>query len=111
MKHDDLLTIRQMRDAAVQIRLLISDRSRASLAADDIRLLAVLHLVQTIGEAARRTSAVFREAHPDIPWAEMVGMRNRIVHGYDDIDDDLVWAAATAGVEQLLAVLVRIADG
>lgn len=109
MKHDDLLTARQMRDAALRIRRIIADRSRPSFTADDIRYLAVLHLIQALGEAASRTSAAFRGVHPDIPWAEVIGMRNRIVHGYDDVNEDLVWETATEGVDQLLAVLARIA--
>lgn len=108
MKHDDLRTARQMRDAGRYVRLLIADQSRASFAADGVRHLAVLHLVQAIGEAASGTSDTFRGAHPDIPWAEMIAMRTLIVRRYDDANYDLAWHAASEGVERLLFALERI---
>lgn len=105
---DDLRTAGQMLDAVVQLRRVIAGRSRAAVVSDEVRFLAVLHLLQTIGEAASRTSAEFRGAHPEIPWAGIVAMRNRIVHGYDDVNDDLIWNAASEGVEQLLPALERV---
>lgn len=47
--------------------------------------LALLYLVQTVGEAATRLSGEVRAAHPEIPWKDVIGMRNRLAHGYDQI--------------------------
>ena len=47
---------------------------------------SVIRRLEIAGEAARRVSAQFRERHPAIPWARMIGMRNRVVHGYDAVD-------------------------
>jgi uncharacterized protein with HEPN domain len=108
MLRDDLVTAGQMLDTVRRIRGMVRGRSRAEFESDDVRQLAILHLIQVLGEAASRTSAVFREAHPEIPWGRMIGMRNRIVHGYDDVDPDIVWRVAADDVEQLLAALERI---
>jgi uncharacterized protein with HEPN domain len=108
MGRDDLVTAGQMLDAIVQLRRVIGGRSRAIVVADEVSYLALLHLLQTIGEAANRTSPGFRAAHSDIPWAGIIAMRNRIVHGYDDVNDDLVWHAASEGTERILSVLERI---
>jgi len=97
-----------MVDAIVQLRRVLGGRSRAELVADEVRYFAVLHVLQTIGEAASRTSAAFRAAHPEVPWTAIVAMRHRIVHGYDDVNDGLVWNAACEAVEQLHPSLERI---
>jgi len=53
--------------------------------------LALTRLVEIIGEAAARVSAQTREQYPDIPWIEMIGLRNRLIHGYDAVDLDILW--------------------
>jgi len=105
---DDLLTGRQMLDVVARIRAMVRGRTRAGFDADEVRQLALLHLIQVLGEAASRASAAFRDAHPEIPWGQIVGMRNRIVHGYDEVDPDMVWRVATEDVEPLVAALERI---
>lgn len=109
MAHDDRLTLGQMLDTVRRIRAMIRGQTREALAADEVRQLALLHLIQVLGEAASRASAAFRDAHPELPWGQMVGMRNRIVHGYDHVDPDIVWRVATDDVEPVLAALERIA--
>ena len=53
---------------------------------------AVLRNLELLGEAATHVPQRVREAHPDVPWRAIVGMRNRLIHGYLGIDDDLVWS-------------------
>ena len=55
---------------------------------------SVIRRLEIAGEAAGRVSVQFRERHPAIPWARMTGMRNRVVHGYDAVDLDIVWTTA-----------------
>jgi uncharacterized protein with HEPN domain len=64
---------------------------------------AVLHELLVPGEAAKRLSAEFREEHPDVPWKAIAGMRDRLLHGYDDVDLELVWKT----VDEDLPALVR----
>jgi len=108
MGHDDRLTLEQMLDIVRRVRAIAHGRTRAAFDADEVTQLAVLHLIQMLGEAASRVSAAFRAAHPEFPWGEMVGMRNRIVHGYDHVDPDIVWRVATEDLEPVLAALERV---
>jgi len=107
MPRSDRLTLEQMLDTAQRIRALARERSREAFETDDVVQLALLHLIQRLGEAASRLSADFRAGHEEFPWAEMIGMRNRIVHGYDDLDPDIVWRVATADIEPVIAGLDR----
>lgn len=71
---------------------------------------AVTKSIEIIGEAAARISGEFRAAHPEIPWADAVGMRNRLVHGYFEINLDIVWATAAEDVPALASLLRRIVE-
>lgn len=108
MPRDDRITLEQMLDTARQIHLLVRKRNRKTFETDVVRHLALLHLIQRLGEAASRLSADFRADHAEFPWAEMIGMRNRIVHGYDEVDPDIVWRVATEDIESVLAALERV---
>jgi uncharacterized protein with HEPN domain len=57
--------------------------------------------LEIIGEAARRLSAPFRDRHPEIPWRQVIGLRNFISHGYDAVDDERVWRIATHDILSL----------
>ena len=62
-------------------------------------------LIQTIGEAARQVSREFCNSHPDIRWADIIGMRHKVVHDYLGVDDDIVWQVATEDLPKLVASL------
>jgi len=66
------------------------------------------HLIQTLGEAARRVSVSYRVAHPEIPWSEIIGMRHKIVHDYLSVDFDLVWDVSRYEIPRLLLQLRRL---
>ncbi|WP_434686827.1 HepT-like ribonuclease domain-containing protein [Pseudanabaena minima] len=65
--------------------------SRLDLESNDEKLSAVLYQIAIIGEATKRLSQTFRQQHPEIAWREMAGMRDVIVHEYDQLDFDVVW--------------------
>ena len=67
--------------------------------------LAIVKAVEIVGEAAARLSRETTEAHPDIPWREVVGMRNRLVHGVFDIDLQVVWDSVQKDLPVLIAHL------
>jgi uncharacterized protein with HEPN domain len=108
MQHDDIAYLGHMRDNAEKVRELLTGRTRASFDADEVRQLAVTHLIQRIGEAAGRISAPYRQQHDEIPWKLIVGMRHRVVHDYLHVNLDVVWEAATHDVPALIAVLRRL---
>ena len=107
MNERDRLTLEQLLTAAVRLHGLAEARERATLDRDDVALLAMLHLIQRLGEAASRVTADFRATHPEFPWHEMIGMRNRIVHADADLDPDIVWRIATEDIEPVIAAAER----
>lgn len=70
--------------------------------------LAVVHLLQIMGEASARVSPGLRALHPDIPWRQVAATRNQVVHRYFDIDLDLVWTIVTQDVPRLEQQIRRI---
>lgn len=64
---------------------------------------AILRRISIIGEATKRLSAEFRSQHPEVPWKSMAGMRDVIIHDYDEVDLDEVWAVIRENLPQLLA--------
>ena len=70
-----------------------SSRGRQAFEEDELIQNWMLHQLQIIGEALRCISNDFRREHSDIPWKEIIGMRNILVHRYFDLDEDLVWKA------------------
>ena len=69
---------------------------------------AIVKAVEIVGEAASHVSSGMRESQPDIPWGEIVGMRNRLVHAYFDVDIGLVWRTVHEDLPALIAQLERI---
>jgi len=102
MKKDDIIYVGHIFDLAQGITRRLIGRTRADYDADEDLRIVLAHLVQNIGEAARRVSREFQAAHPEIPWGEMIGMRHRIVHDYMDIDYDIVWDVVTLELPRLI---------
>jgi uncharacterized protein with HEPN domain len=101
---DDKTRLQHIRDAAQKIINFTDGKTRESLAKDDMLQFALVRLVEIIGEAAARLSDDLTAKHSDIPWTAIVGMRNRLVHAYFDIDLDVVWDTVTVAVPDLLSV-------
>lgn len=70
---------------------------------------AILHELLIIGEAVKRLSPNFRAAHPDVPWRQMAGMRDMIIHNYDDVDTDVVWDTIRVDIPAIIAALEPLA--
>ncbi len=79
-----------------------------AFATDRRAQLSIVKLIEIIGEAASRVDVEIRLAHPAIPWRDIVGMRNRLVHGYFDIDLRLVWDTVGADLPVLIGQLERL---
>ncbi len=94
-----------MRDAALCVHRLIDGMDFDGFQADERTSLAIERLLQNIGEAASHVSAAGRARHPQVPWKEIIGMRNVLAHQYGAIDARRVWMSASVGVPQLLAFL------
>jgi len=82
---------------------LVAGRTRRDLDTDRVLSLALVRLLEIVGEAASGISADARSKRPGIPWVGIVGLRNRLIHGYDSVDLDVIWSI----VEHDLPGLVR----
>lgn len=105
MSPRDLVYVGHMLDMARKAVTKTHDLSREEYDADENLRLALIHLVQVIGEAARQVSREFTDAHPEVPWANIIGMRHKVVHDYLGVDEDIVWQVVTADLPTLLGVL------
>ena len=74
---------------------------RTEFLADRKTQSAVLHQLLLLGEAAKRLSPAFRDLHPHIPWREIAGLRDRLIHAYDRVDLEMVWAALEGRIPEL----------
>lgn len=91
-EHDDLLYLAHIDEAISRIERSTTLRGRAALDRDQELRDATLFRLQTLAESSQRLSDSFKGSHPEIPWERVAGFRNRIVHGYLDVDVDIVWA-------------------
>jgi len=105
MRKDDLIRFRHMLDAAEEALSFAAGKDRVHLNSDRMLVLSLLKEIEIIGEAASKVSAEARRATPDIPWQDIVGMRNRLIHGYFDIDLDMVWDTMTKDLPPLIRQL------
>jgi uncharacterized protein with HEPN domain len=104
----DLQSLLDMLQSAQIVMDYIAERSQDELTTDLQLQDAVIRRLLIIGEAARRVSEETRQTLPQIPWAAVNGMRNRLVHEYDQIDLDIVWDAATNSVTMLVLELKKV---
>ena len=108
MRKDDLFRIRHMIDAARDAMGFIAGRSREDLDRDRMLVLSLVKSVEILGEAASKISEDLRREQPAFPWREMVAMRNRLIHGYFDINLDIVWQTVREEMPALVADLEAI---
>lgn len=108
MSKDDLVYVGHMLDLATSAVSKTESILRESFDADENLRLALTHLIQMIGEAARHVSEEFRARHSEIPWRQIVGMRHKVVHDYMHVDYDMVWDVATVDLPPLIRRLERI---
>jgi uncharacterized protein with HEPN domain len=108
MLRTDRVCIRHILDASKEAVEFAKGRSRAELDSDRKLNLSIVRLLEVIGEAARGLSDEFRTQHPELPWKKMVGMRDRLIHGYYDVDLDVVWETVTEDLPGLVAKLEQI---
>ncbi len=83
----------------------VEGKKREDLDFDRMIALALVRCIEIIGEAGARVSAEGRAEAPDIPWAEIVAMRNRLIHAYFDVDLDIVWRTINDDLPPLIATL------
>jgi len=107
---DALVPLRQMRDAARRALEIARSLSRADLRPDQVETLALTRLLEVLGEAARRVPSTVRDENPTIPWRQITGTRDRLIHGYDRVDLDILWTILQDQLPPLVEQLDAIVD-
>lgn len=108
MHRDDEICLRHMLDAAHEASSFAHGCIRSDLDTDRQLVLALVKDIEIVGEAARHTSEEARVQYCEIPWQEIVAMRNRLVHAYFDINLDIVWQTVQQDLPMLIKHLERI---
>jgi uncharacterized protein with HEPN domain len=108
MNEQDRIRLRHMLDAAREAVAFAQDRSASDLRHNRMFALAVVKDIEIIGEAASRVSEEVQQAAPQIPWVDIIGMRNRLIHAYFNINFDIVWATVTANLPPLILELEKL---
>lgn len=107
-RHDPRVSVTQMRDAAQKAIRFLGNKERASFESDERDVFAVVHCLEILGEAARRVPMEVQLEHAEVPWAGLIGLRNKLSHGYDTINKDAVWKTITQDVPALLPILEKL---
>jgi len=107
-KPDDHGRLEDILDAIKRIESYLRGVNENKFKDDLIRQDAVMLQIEIIGEAAHHVSDEFQERHPEIPWSEIIGMRNKIVHDYFEIDVSKIWDTAKNDIPQLKKVVSKL---
>jgi uncharacterized protein with HEPN domain len=102
-KRDTKTLLRQMLAHATEAVEITQGKTRADLDQDRLLNLALTRLIEIIGEAANRIPEEVQVKYPALPWLQMIGARNRLIHGYDSVDFDILWVI----IEQDLPILIK----
>ncbi|MEW6234369.1 MAG: HepT-like ribonuclease domain-containing protein [Candidatus Omnitrophota bacterium] len=97
-----------MLDWTLEASQIAQGRKREDLDSDRIFFNAVIRCIEVIGEAASKISLECRYQYPQIPWEDIIGMRNRLIHAYFDIQTDIVWKTVVNELPYLRQELEKI---
>ncbi|MFC2161798.1 DUF86 domain-containing protein [Acidobacteriota bacterium] len=108
MFEDDETRLRHILDAACEAVSFIEGHHRRDLDTDRKLNLSLVRLLEIIGEAARSVTREFRREHPELAWKSMAGMRDRLIHGYFDVNQDILWETVANDLPQLISRVKEI---
>ena len=107
-KAEDVVRLRHMLDAARKATTFAETCTRDDLEKDEKLALALIRLLEVLGEAAKSISHECQTEYPDIPWRQIAGTRDRLIHGYFDVDLDVVWKIVSGDLPSLVVQLQQI---
>lgn len=105
---EDETLLRDMVDHARRAIAAVAGKERGDLDVDDVLAAALERFIEVVGEAASKISPAARESLPGVPWFEIIGMRNRLIHGYASVDHDIVWTVVTSDLPSLVREIGRV---
>jgi len=109
-RHKTEITLRQILSHAQEAVELLQGKTRQDLDQDRLLNLALTRLIEIVGEAANRVPDEVQAQYPELPWLQMRGARNRLIHGYDSVDFDILWAIVREDLPILVAQLKKILE-
>lgn len=101
-KHDPRVAFYQIYIHAIEAVDLVKEKTRKDLDSERVLNLALTRLVEIIGEAANRIPDDIQAKYPGLPWLQMIGARNRLIHGYDNVDFDILWTIVRKDLPKLI---------
>lgn len=108
MSNEFLDYIDDILDAMQKAEILVADVTFEGFQADFRIHFALVRALEIMGEASKRLPETVREQYPDVPWKGMAGMRDRIIHGYDDVDLAIVWNVVQNDIPRIRPFLLQI---
>jgi len=111
LRETDSIRVRHMLDSAKEAVEFAAERKRKDLNTDRQLTHSLVHCIEIIGEAASKVSPECRSSHPEIPWSSIVGMRNRLIHVYFDINLSILWRTVKEELPLLITSLEKIIEG
>ncbi len=107
-QHNTRVSLRHMLNHAIEAVSMAKGKTRADLDKDRQLNLALVRLLEIIGEAAARIQKEDQVHYPDISWSEIVSLRNRLIHGYDTVDFDILWQIINEDLPVLIESLKKV---
>jgi len=108
MQKDDRIRFLHMLEAAKEALGFAKDKTELDLSRDRMLILSLVKDIEIIGEAASKISKECQDQYPEIPWRQITGMRNRLIHVYFDIDFRQVWQTIASDLPELVVQLEKI---
>jgi uncharacterized protein with HEPN domain len=105
---ESIVRLHHMLDYAREAVSLAQGKSREELGTDRLLNLALVRLVEIVGEAASHVSKDVQSQYPQVPWPHIISARNRLVHGYDFLDFDILWQTITEDLPDLIVILEKV---
>lgn len=110
MSRDPLIVLGEIRSAAMEILEFTKGMTKDEFLSSRLTFLAVNRLLEIMGEAAKNVPDSIRESHPEIPWKQICGMKDVVVHQYCKLDEDVIWLAVSKRVSSVLVSVSAIID-
>ncbi len=104
-QHDEITRLRHMLEASREAVGFAKGKTLGDLHADRGLQLILTRLLEIVGEAANKVPQAQRDAHPGIRWSAAISLRNRLIHGYEDVDLDVVWQTVSEDLPNLIEAL------
>jgi uncharacterized protein with HEPN domain len=107
-QHNTAVFLKHMLDHGLEAAAMIKGKTRADLDKDRQLNLALVRLLEIIGEAAGRVPKEDQARYAEIAWPEIISLRNRLIHGYDTVDFDILWQIVSQDLPGLIESLKKV---